>query len=297
MKRTIFFLLGMIISATMFAQQLSVSSLYNLNRYELNPAVAGSTDGLPLAFSFRKAWLGIEGSPSTQLLSGHMEVVDRMGVGLRLFNSIQGPLRRTGMEATYAYHLPIDDGDSRISFGLSGLLYQYYLDKQSLTYEDPDDPVFLGSENKVVPDAAFGVYYYAPNYFVGVSVYQLFQGRISFDADDIAENQNIRHYFMNMGYTFDVSEDFSLEPSVLLKYMETGVFQTDINLYATYMNMVSLGLSYRSGNAMVIQLGYKNDNFNFGYAYDLTFSDIKTVSSGSHEIMLIYKFGNFLKKK
>ena len=120
---------------------------------------------------------------------------------------------------------------------------------------------------------------------------------MSFDADDIAENQNIRHYFMNMGYTFDVSEEFSLEPSVLLKYLETGVFQTDINLYATYMDMVSLGLSYRSGNAMVIQLGYKNDNFQFGYAYDLAFSDIKTVSSGSHEIMLIYKFGNFLKKE
>ena len=102
---------------------------------------------------------------------------------------------------------------------------------------------------------------------------------------------------MNMGYTFDLSDDFTLEPSVLLKILETGVFQTDINVYATYMDMVSLGLSYRSGNAMVIQLGYKNENIHIGYGYDLTFSDIKTVSSGSHEIMLVYRFGNFLKKE
>jgi len=60
--------------------------------------------------------------------------------------------------------------------------------------------------------------------------------------------------------------------------------------------MVSLGLSYRSGNAMVIQLGYKNGAINVGYAYDLSLSDIKTVNSGSHEIMFIYRFSNFLTK-
>ncbi len=278
----------------MFAQQLNISSLYNLNRYELNPAVAGSSEGLPLAFSFRKAWTGLEGSPTTQLLSGHMQVVDRMGVGMRVFNSSQGPLRRSGMEATYAYHLPVDDGNSIVSFGLSGMFYQYYLDKQSLNFEQSDDPVVYGDTRKIVPDAAFGVYYYANNYYAGLSVYQLFQGRISFDADNIAENQNIRHYFMNMGYRFDINEDFTLEPSALVKILETGVFQSDITAYATYQDMVSLGLSYRSGNAMVIQLGYRNDYLQVGYAYDITFSDIKTVSSGSHEIMLIYRFNNFL---
>ncbi len=296
MKKFLLVIAACLLTGTLFGQQLNINSLYNLNRYEINPAVAGSMDGLPLALSYRKAWVGIDGSPSMQLLSGHMEVYDRMGVGLRVFNSTQGPLRRTGMEATYAYHIPLNDGGSKISLGLSGFLYQYYLKKGDLIVEDPSDPVMLGNESKTLPDAAFGAYYYGSNYFVGLSVYQLFGGRVRLNANDIAENRRVRHYFLIMGYNFEISEDFALEPSVLLKYLETGAFQADINLYATYMKTVSLGLSYRSGNAIVIQLGYKNDHLNVGYAYDLTLSDIKTVSSGSHEIMFIYRFDNFLKK-
>lgn len=296
MKKLYLLLIGMTFAGTLFGQQLNLSSLYNLNRYEVNPAVAGSSDGLPLAFSYRKAWTGIKNSPSTQFLTGHMQVVDNMGVGLKVFNGTMGPLRRTGMEATYAYHLPVGDGSSHVSFGLSGIFYQYYLNKSGLNMEDPSDPVLLGPDQKITPDAAFGVYYYGSNYFAGISVYQLFGGKIRFDADNIAENQRIRHYFFNTGYTFNVSEEFSLEPSVLIKILETGVIQSDINLYATYLKMVSLGLSYRTGNALVIQLGYRNESINIGYAYDLSFSDIKTVSSGSHELLFVYRFGNFIKK-
>ena len=296
MKKFYLLFAGFMVSGILLGQQLNLSSLYNLNRYEVNPAVAGSEMGLPLAFSYRKAWTGIEGSPSTQFLTGHIQVVDRMGVGLKIFNGTMGPLRRTGMEATYAYHLPLNEGKSNLSFGLSGIFYQYYLNKSNLNMQDPSDPVLFGPDQKITPDAAFGVYYYGSGYFAGLSVYQLFGGKIRFDADNIAENQRIRHYFFNMGYTFNISDDFELEPSALLRVLGTGVEQVDINLYATYLKMVSLGLSYRSGNAMVIQLGYKNENLNIGYAYDLSLSDIKTVSSGSHEIMFIYRFSNFFIK-
>ena len=296
MKKLLLILSAALVSGVLSGQQLNVNSLYNLNKYDINPAVAGSTDGFPLALSYRKSWVGFSGAPSVQFLSGHMQVVDRMGIGFKVFNSTQGPLRRTGLEATYAYHFPINQGNSQISLGLSGFLYQFHLNKQDLNVEDPSDPVMQGEESKMVPDAAFGAYMYNTDYFVGLSIYQLFGGKVRLNADDIAENQKIRHYFLTGGYTFRVSEDFSLQPSVLLKYLETGVFQSDINLYATFMEMVSLGLSYRTGNAVVIQFGYTNEHFDIGYAYDLTLSDIKTVTSGSHEIMFIYRFNNFLNK-
>lgn len=296
MRKLYLLIIGIWISGMMFGQQLDISSLYNLNKYEINPAVAGSEEGMPTAFSFRKSWLGIEGAPTTQRLSTHIGMAESMGVGLQVFNNVQGPLRRTGMEATYAYHIALNTADSSfLSFGLSGFLYQYYLNKQNLVVEDPTDPVVQGSEKKVVPDAAFGVYYHAKNYYVGLAVYQLFQGRVSLDASDIADNKRIRHYFMNMGYRFDLGKDFELEPSVLLKYLEGSVFQADFNVYATYMKMLSLGVSYRTSNAVVLQLGYQTGALNIAYAYDITLSDIKTVSTGSHEIMLVYRFGNFLR--
>ena len=296
MRKSYLLVIGLMMSGMLFGQQLNISSLYNLNKYQINPAVAGSEEGIPLAFSFRKAWVGIDGAPSMQWLTAHMGVAKNMGVGAKLFNSTQGPIRKTGMEATYAYHIPLNTKDSsRLSFGLSGFIYQYYMDKQSLHVEDPSDPAVLGAENKVVPDAAFGVYYYARKYYIGLSIYQLFQGKVQFNADDIIENKRERHYMLNMGYKFEISENFDLEPSVLVKYLEGSVFQADINLYATYLDMVSLGVAYRTGDAVVLQFGYRTPRLNIAYAYDIGLSDIKTVSSGSHEIMVIYRFSSFLK--
>ena len=298
MRKSYLLVIGLMMSGMLFSQQVNISSLYNLNKYEINPAVAGSEEGIPLAFTYRKAWVGIDGSPSMQWLTAHMKVAKNMGVGARIFNSTQGPIRKTGMEATYAYHIPLNTKDSsRLSFGLSAFVYQYYLDKQSLRVEDPSDPAVLGAENKVVPDAAFGVYYYARNYYVGLSIYQLFQGKIQFDADDIIENKRERHYMFNMGYKFEISKSFDLEPSVLLKYLEGSTFQADVNLYATYLDMVSLGVSYRTNDAIVLQFGYRTPKLNIAYAYDIGLGEIRTVSSGSHQIMVIYRFGNPIKIK
>ena len=63
------------------------------------------------------------------------------------------------------------------------------------------------------------------------------------------------------------------------------------------MQLVSMGLSYRSGNAMVIQLGYQSSKINIGYAYDLSLSDINTISTGSHEILFIFRFNSLVKEK
>lgn len=296
MRKIYLFITGVFFTLWVSGQQLDISSLYNINKYEINPAVAGSETNIPLAFSFRKAWVGIKNAPITQVLSSHMQI-SSMGVGVKMFNATQGPLRRTGMEATYAYHFPINSNNSKLAFGLSGIFYQYFLDKENLELEDPDDLALLGVDQKFMPDAAFGVYYYNDDFFVGFSVYQLFQGRVRFDVNNIADNRQIRHYYFNSGYRLYINDAFTLEPSLLFKFIETGSWQSDINLFVTYMKSVSLGLSYRSGNAVVIQAGYSNKQINVGYAYDLSLSDIKTVSTGSHEIIFVYRFNSFLHKK
>ncbi len=296
MRRLILIFTILVIGWCVTAQQLILNSQYMLNQYEINPAVAGSSDGLPLAFTFRKLWAGIDGSPSIQTLTGHMEVAEHMGVGMRLFNVTTGPLRRSGFEATYAYHLPLNGGDQKLAFGLSGLIYQYALDIQNLNLEDPSDPALLEAENMFVPDVNFGMYFYGPDYYVGLAVPQLLSMKIDLKTDKILEQRQVRHYFLHGGYNYRINEQFSIEPSTLLKFIEAGIFQADINVRGTYMDMVSLGLSYRTSDAVGIQLGYQKDGLIFGYAFDLTLSDIRTQSAGSHEIMLIYKLGNFLRK-
>jgi type IX secretion system PorP/SprF family membrane protein len=296
MRRLILIFINLTTGLSISAQQLILNSQYMLNQYEINPAVAGSSDGLPLSFTFRKLWAGVDGSPSIQTLTGHMEVAEHMGTGARIFNVISGPLRKTGFEATYAYHLPLNGGDQKLAFGLSGLIYQYALDVQSLTLEDPSDPALLEAENMFVPDVNFGTYFYGSNYYVGLAVPQLLSMKIDLKTDKYLEQRQVRHYFLHGGYNYRINEQFSIEPSTLLKFIEAGIFQADINVRGTYMDMVSLGLSYRTSDAIGIQLGYQKDGLIFSYAFDLTLSDIKTQSAGSHEIIFIYTLSNFLRK-
>ena len=275
-------------------QQLTHQSQYMLNHFEINPGASGINEYLPVSFSFRKMWAGIEGSPSLQTLSANMEVYNSMGAGIKIYNYTAGPERKTGIEGAYSYHIALDNIGSKLAFGVSFQVYQYFLDKASLTVEDETDEVFLGTEKMVIPDGSFGTYLYGKTYYVGLAIPQLIQRNIKLKSD-ILEQKRVRHYFLHGGYIYYINRDLKLEPSVLMKLIEIGIFQADINAMLTYQNMVSFGLSYRSSDAMVFMLGYQYDKFRIGYSFDLTLSDIRTQSSGSHEVFISYSFDNFLK--
>ncbi len=275
------------------SQQIPNLSQYTLDHYEINPAATGTSDMLPLAFTYKKLWAGITESPSIQMLSGHMQVADGMGAGLKIYNYQTGPLRKTGLEASYSYHLNLNQDGLKLSFGLSGLLYQVYLNKSELKVEQPDDEVFMGSDKMIAPDASFGMYLYSEKYYVGLAIPQLFNRNIDFKSDGVLQQKQVRHYYLHGGYIFDLSSDLKFEPSLLFKFIEAGLFQADINTRITYKDMVLGGISFRTSEALVFQVGYQNKNFIIGYSFDLVLNELKAQTIGSHEIMLIYSLPNF----
>ncbi len=293
----VIFLLAVIMPLAARAQQIPNFSLYNMNHYLVNPAASGLTDRVPLSASFRKMWAGLDDSPTVEYVSGDMAVAKDMGVGARLFNYTAGPLRKTGLEGSYSYHIALGNGDTKLSFGLSLLLYQFYLNKSDLKVEDMDDEVFMGKEQMFVPDAGFGTYLYGKNYFVGLSIPQIFQRNIDMKSDMILQQKQVRHYYLHGGYTYEINRDFTLEPSLMLKFVEAGIFQADINALVTYKQMVNFGLSYRTSEAVVFQAGYKTPDLYIGYAYDLVLAGIHTQTWGSHEILFTYTIDNFIRKK
>jgi type IX secretion system PorP/SprF family membrane protein len=278
------------------SQQIPPLSQYSLNQYLINPAAIATNDKFPLSFTYRKLWAGIDGSPSVQFLSGHLQVANAMGAGMKIFNYQEGTFsRKTGLEATYSYHLPLNKNGTSLSFGLSGLLYQVFLNKSDFNIEDADDEVFMGSEKMMVPDASFGMYLYHDKYYVGIAIPQLFNRNIDFKSDGILQQKQVRHYYLNGGYIFDLNPDLILEPSLLFKFIEAGIFQADINTLLTYKEMVMFGLSLRTSDAFIFRLGYKAKDFTIGYSFDLILNDLRTQTFGSHEIMLIYSLNNFIR--
>ena len=164
MKQLIYILLTFCIlhfafCTSVFGQLLPLYSQYMFNNNFINPAVLG-TKGYNLAsLTFRSQWTGFNDAPITETVSMYGPLGENMGFGGILLNDKTGPRRTTGIQLSYAYRIQVFDDESKISFGLSGILYQYVLDKDKLIPDNPIDNVLQGGKEKTLaPDAAFGVY-------------------------------------------------------------------------------------------------------------------------------------------
>lgn len=272
------------------AQQMTAFTQFSEDHYSINPGAAGTLPYSPLTFGYRRLWTGMDAAPSMQFISSHVLIADNMGMGGRIFNYSTGPLSKMGIEGTYSYQLRLND-QMHLSLGLSLQLYQFSLNKSQLTMEDMDDDLLLyGSDKLIMPDAAFGAYLFAKNYYAGVASYQLFDRKVDLMTEGVFENKQVRHYYVTGGYMYDFNGNWSVQPSVLMKLIESGIFQADVAAKVIYKQTVSLGLSYRTQDAAAISLGFQKDRVFFGYAYDLLLTDIKKHSLGSHELIFSFKF-------
>lgn len=280
-----------------YAQQLPHFSQYMQNDFVINPAVAGSYDYSPILLTFRSQWTGFNDAPMTQTVSAHTSLLETMGVGGFLFNDKTGPISRMGLQLAYAYHLRVGSR-SWLSFGVGGMMYQHSIDKSLITLDEPDDAAMLGDKNrKFMADAVFGMKYIFEGFYFGFSAPQLVQSELKINDSNL--NKLVRHYFVNTGYNIKISDNFGLEPSVLFKAISSAPMQLDANLKFIYKDMVWLGTSFRNSDAAIVMVGLKKNNFQFGYSYDATLSEIKKYSSGSHEIvlgLLVTDVGKTLKK-
>ena len=87
----------------------------------------------------------------------------------------------------------------------------------------------------------------------------------------------------------------------MLKYVQNSSknnFQPEANLKLQYMDLLWVGGSYRYQDGYAAMAGFNVSNtFNVGYAYDITTTALKTVSHGTHEIMLGFLIGNKYSEK
>lgn len=293
LKKLLIVLPLLFITVVTHAQQLDSYSMFYNDLYFVNPAYAGVTDGLMLSSAIKQKWSGFQGAPSFQTLEGHTRFSDDMGAGGRIFNYSAGMERRTGVEGTYAYRLHLN-GSMYLSMALSATLFQYSLNKTLVFAKDNDDLTLLYSRDKmIVPDFNFGMIFYDEDkhYYTGISVYDLMGRKITLLNSENLENRQLRYYNFTGGYFMDINDKISLESALLLKFTELGYIQFDVNVTGTFMKMFSVGVSYRTDNAVVAMMGLKAGNFRFGYAYDYTLMDIGKYSVGSHEIFLSYRLG------
>ncbi|MFT7612685.1 MAG: type IX secretion system PorP/SprF family membrane protein [Parvicellaceae bacterium] len=287
MKKVLILAVIAAMTSNMWGQQISMYSQYMFNDFVINPAVAGSEDYSKVGLSFRRQWAGMKDAPVTQTLSAHTFLGASMGAGLNIYNDVSGPTRRTGMSAAYSYHINTGD-NSKLSFGLSAHLTQFILNRDQLITENPNDVAIMNqTNNELIPDFSFGLYWYGDKHFIGLSGFNLLESKNDlFDITTPVTNTLDRAIYANAGYKFEISESFKIEPSVLFRYMMNSPFQLDFNSRFILQDKYWIGVSYRTDDAIVAMLGFDLGALSIGYAYDYTLSDIQNYSSGSHEVFV-----------
>ena len=286
------FLIGISVEAVQ-AQQLPQLSQYNSQDYLYDPAVAGSRPWFEIRSAHRNQWVGIQDAPRTFVLSATTPLGGNMGVGGYVFTDNVGPSRRTGMQLSYAYHLKITD-DIKLGMGLSFGMLQFLMDGSKIQFHDPDEPLMDDQlRGSLMPDATFGLYLYHEKWWFGATAPQLLRNRVWFyDENDQSLSQLATHYYAMGGYRLPIGSDLKLEPSFLLKYVDPVPPKIDLTATLRYKDMVWIGATYRTEDAVSLMVGYwMKKAFHFGYSYDLTMTNLRNYSSGTHEVMLGITFG------
>ncbi|MHC1705928.1 MAG: type IX secretion system membrane protein PorP/SprF [Bacteroidales bacterium] len=293
MKKIITIIMVLFTLQCVNAQQVSLTSQYMMNHFVLNPAIAGINDYIPINLNIRNQWINIKGAPVTESLSAHAYLGKNMGFGGCFFNDVTGPTRRTGLNLSLAYHLRLNkDYTQMLSFGLSGVFFQHFINIEQLTTDEPENmSIVNGFNNQFCQDANFGVYYqHKDKYYAGFSILNLLEAKKDLlNSTNTIKNPIKRTYYLNGGYFYEINENYGLEPSVLLQKQENTPVQMDINVRCSYKKMFWLGGSYRVNDAVVMMFAFDMKEFAVGYSYDLTLSEIRKHSAGSHEVNLIYR--------
>ena len=302
--------LGALAAAPAGAQQQAQYSQYMNNNYILNPAVAGTEEYIDVKVSSRLQWAGLEGAPATYYASVNSSLGkwrtqpgrtrrDRYrgfhALGAFVYQDMTGPTSRTGVYGTYAYNLALS-ADLRLALGASVGMQQFAIDGQMLHFHDVNN--HPGDQASRVPDASVGLWLYSPNFYVGVSGAQLLGNELNFSyaqAGGAAGGNFLRrHYFATGGVRLPLSDDWTLVPSVLVKFVQPAPASVDLNAKLRYRDLLWLGASWRAFDSVVALVGFNANEFvSIGYSYDTGISRLASYNYGSHEVVLGLK----LKKK
>jgi type IX secretion system PorP/SprF family membrane protein len=300
-----------------YAQQVPMYSQYMMNGFLINPSFAGRDGATTINLTVREQWVGMAGAPSTYAASFQTRILKnsfiskstsvkkdivkptkggKVGLGGYIFNDNNGIMRRTGIQAAYAYHIPLGSTagvPNSLSFGLALTAYQFAINTEGLIF-NPDDPLLNTYDRSVfIPDFNFGASFTTSKYYVGFAMTNIFRGSLMV-ADTSASSRNeLGNFFLTGGVKIPLNPEWMFEPSAFIK--ASDMFMTSVQLDLTtrvyFKDDYWAGVSYRTNDAVIMMMGLRYDRYYFGYAFDFTLTDIRSQSLGTHEISLAVKFG------
>jgi type IX secretion system PorP/SprF family membrane protein len=277
---TIFFFLSWI---TAMAQQDPLYSQYINNPLLINPAYSGSTTDLAISATYRKQWVGFDGSPVTMNANAHMALANsRMGIGMILLQDKIGADKTSEIAFTYGYHVPLNH-DLTLSFGLQGGVINYSSDYSDLKINPMDNKFTNQSIWK--PNLGTGFILRSDKFMLSISVPKLLAATSV--IDQFTTSLYSQHAYALAAYVFQATYRMKVKPWILARMIQGVPVSLDYGASVKIDDSYSLGLFTRNfdtyGSVAQINLG---DHLRLSYVFELPTKNSVGTQFTTHEVTL-----------
>ena len=303
------------------AQQQYTFNNFLMNDYYYNPAVAGSRDVHYANIGFRSQWAGFNEAPVTMYANFYGSYKNQMkhGYGASIVNDRSGLVSTTSFLVNYAYHVRLGD-KLKLGLGVKPGFVQYRIKLYDAQVADAGDAVLTGTTLSTGAfDLSSGIHLYTKRFFFMASMRHILGKSITFTGFNDGLS---KHYTGIIGYNWLVKKkkqtksssedgegteatpgqneegkatvkkkkDLEIMPVIMVTYVRPITPQVSTMLKITYDHKMWLGLTYRTQDAVGINLGFTiKKRLNLGYAFGYTLGGLKSYNYGSHEIMLTFQ--------
>lgn len=287
-----------------FGQQEDQFTQFMHYKLGYNPAYAGSTGGTRFTAMARQQWIGLDGAPTSQLVTFNMAALEskKLGIGGSIIRNSIGVTDRYTLEGDYVYRFPL--GNGYLGFGVSAsvrMIRVKYYQLRASQPKDTDSAIPEGYQSRYVPNFGAGLFYNTEKFYFGFSAPRLLENSIDMADDGGVLAKEISHFYGMTGFVIPIKGDeIKMQPHLLLKYVKGAPFDADFNLSFTFMNKFTAGGSYRIGGDKSNPIGESisalvsaqvSKNILFGLSYDYTLSSLKDYNSGTVEGFVHYIIG------
>ncbi|NQY06469.1 MAG: type IX secretion system membrane protein PorP/SprF, partial [Flavobacteriaceae bacterium] len=272
----------LVFSAT--AQQAPNYALYKYNLNIINPAYAGSNGFSQLSLNMRSQWVGVQDAPETQTINYNGMLTEKVGFGMNVQRDNVFITNEYNVYADFSYKLDVADG-MELFLGLKA--GGTFLDIEFEKLGNATDPLLNTNVSEFNPNFGAGAYLKGEKFFVTLSTPKILQtDRYDEDGANSTASDEM-HIYAGGGYTFDVSDNVMITPSVMGRYVGGSPFSVDISATARFMDRFEVGANYRLDDS-VAGIAYFDiaDWVGLGYAYERNISDVSDFNDGSHGIMV-----------
>jgi type IX secretion system PorP/SprF family membrane protein len=282
-----------------FAQQEPQFTQNMFNISTINPGHFGMSDGVCVTGIMREQWLGFKDdygnkvAPETYVISADAPFkIIHGGVGISIVQDKVGFFKDMTAKLGYSYHATMGTGNLGIGLNVSFLSKSVDFGDKMIAADKEDEVLtsLATSKGVIFTDISSGIFYANPKLYLSASSTQLLQSSKYLSKDSQKGKFKLRrHYYITGGYdlTFPAYPGYVLTPSVYIK-SDGNVIQADLNALVTYNKKIWGGVSYRLNETVALMVGFKFNDIDVGYSYDIPMTRIS--AWGSHEIMVRYLF-------